>query len=142
MQIQEFDYWKQNVIKLREESTFATITPETEVLIAPVKNIKQEYRFFVVNHKIVTGSRYKVGTRVIYTEAIEQDAIDYAQYIADIWGPSSFYALDIALTEEGFKVLEINCGTSAGFYATNVTKIVEALETMVNEIENIARIIS
>ena len=122
--------WKHRIIKLREESTFATVTPETLVVVAPLKKIMQEYRFFVVDGKVITGSRYKVGDRVIYSEVIDQNLINYTQMIADIWVPSQFCAIDIAYCRGEFKVLEVNCATSAGMYAADVFKIVEAIERM------------
>ena len=49
-----------------ETDTVNVITEETQILVSPVKNIQQEVRCWVVGGKVVTASRYKLGTRVIY----------------------------------------------------------------------------
>ena len=41
-----------------------TITDNTEVLIAPVQLIKEEYRFFIINKNIVTGCQYNINGNI------------------------------------------------------------------------------
>ena len=36
---------------------------ELEVMVSPVQSIYREYRLFIVNHKVVTGSVYRIGGR-------------------------------------------------------------------------------
>ena len=95
---------------------------------SPGKRIYREYRFFVVNGKVVTGSQYRVGLRVFSTECNEKDVIRYAQKMVDLWSPDVGYVLDIADTPEGFKVIEVNCLNASGFYACDMGKVVFALE--------------
>jgi len=47
--------------------------------------------------------------------------------MVDMWQPADAFVLDIALTHNGYKVLEVNCLNSAGFYAADVSKLVQAI---------------
>lgn len=48
----------------------------------------------------------------------------------EIWQPARAFVIDIALTQESYKIVEINCINSAGFYAADVSKIVNAIQKM------------
>lgn len=124
----EFYEWKQRVIDT--DNDLATLKPETMVMYSSPKKIYREYRFFVVNGNIVTGSQYKLGNRVLHDTNIDPDVVAYAQQMVDLWQPALAFVIDIALTPEGCKVIEINNFNSAGFYASDVGKIVDAIENM------------
>jgi len=89
-----------------------------------------ETRFFVVDGKIVTGSLYKRGNKVIYDSNIDPDVQKFAQEMVDFWQPNRAFVIDIALTPDGCKIVEINNINSSGFYASNVNKIIDAIEGM------------
>jgi len=99
----EFDSWRQNMIdsegiiidgSLRRHKL--GLTSETDIVIAPVQSIQREYRFFVVDGKVVTGSLYKLGGKACYSNVIDQDAQDYAQAMVDEWQPDRAFVMDIA----------------------------------------------
>lgn len=118
--------WQQQVQAIADD--FATLTPETLVLAAPLKEIQAEYRFFVVAGQVVTGSQYKLGNRVRTAPGCHPAALELAQTAARHWSPACAFVLDVALTETGPFILEINCLTSAGFYEAEVGRLVDALE--------------
>ena len=134
-----FDYpeyleWRHRVVDLRED-TGTTLKPQTPVLICASKEIMREYRLWVVDHKIVTASLYKIGSRVVYDGNVDDDVILFGtNLVTDMpptrWVPDRAFVLDIALTPDGFKIIEINCLNAAGLYAANVGKLVEAIENM------------
>ncbi len=125
----EFKEWRERILELGWEGS---VKGSTCVVQAPVKEIYREYRFFIVNGKVVTGSQYRVGMRVFSTECHEKDVIEYAQRMVDLWSPDVGFVIDIALTPEGFKVIEINCLNASGFYACDMSKVVFALEKIYN----------
>jgi hypothetical protein len=127
-----FSEWQHKVVVLHEQDTSAymSLTGDTMVSYGPVRTIYREYRFFIVDGRAVTQSVYKVGTKVMYSADVEPDAIAYANRIASIWGPARAYCLDICLTPDGYRVMEINCINSAGFYAIDIPKFVDAIESM------------
>ena len=116
-------------LKIGEESSLGLdFDIEEQVMVAPVRNIYQETRFFVVDGKIVTHSLYRTGGRILYRESSETDpeAVEFAQRMIDRWTPDDAFVLDLALTDDGYKVLEINSINCSGFYKSDVTKLVAA----------------
>ena len=109
------------------------IPNDTKILIAPLQKIYKEYRFFVVDKKVITGSLYKEGTRVIARKCIDTDVINFAQKMVNIWQPIEAFVIDIARTPGGLKVVEINCLNASGFYACDMSLVIMALEEMVNK---------
>lgn len=124
--------WLSELKDVKEEP-FSPLHKNTEILIASAKNIYVEYRFFVIKGKVVTGSMYKRGQRVYADPKVDQEVIDFAQKMVDKWQPAKAFVIDIADTEQGFKVIEINNLNSAGFYASNCQKIIEELEKLEGE---------
>jgi hypothetical protein len=106
------------------------LTEDTEVVISDVKTIYKEFRFFMIDNKLVTGSLYRLGTRLCLDENIEPDAHRFASKMIELWQPARAFVIDIALTEEGYKIVEVNCINSAGFYAADVSKIVNYMQEM------------
>lgn len=99
-----------------------------EVIVSPVRQIYREYRLFVVNNEVVTGSVYKVGGKPHISSDIEDDVRAYARKIISRWTPAESLVIDIALTPEGFKVIEFNNINSSGFYASDVARYVQAIQ--------------
>lgn len=108
-----------------------TLNAETEVVVAPIKHIQQEYRFFVVNNKIAAGSSYKIGDRVTASECVDRDVEIYVHGCMQTWQPDYAYVIDIARTPDGFKIIEYNCINGSGFYACDCQQIVEHLSNLV-----------
>jgi hypothetical protein len=100
-----------------------------DVIVSPVKQIYREYRLFVVNYKVVTGSVYKIGGRPEVSADVEEYVLDYARGVIAKWTPAESFVIDICLTEQGLKVIEFNNINSSGFYACDVAKYVDAIQT-------------
>ncbi|MCE3606086.1 ATP-grasp domain-containing protein [Massilia sp. P8910] len=100
-----------------------------DVIVSPVKAIYREYRLFIVNRKVVTGSVYRIGGRAEISPDVEDDVLDYARGVIDRWTPAQSFVMDVCLTQEGLKVIEFNNINSSGFYAINVPKYVDAIQT-------------
>lgn len=130
MSIKQLKEWLVKVRNLEGENSFTSITVDDDIVVAPLQDINAEYRFFVVNGKVITGSRYKLGSRVSYSSMVEPQVYDFAQKMVNIWSPNQAFAIDIALTPSGFKVIEINSINSAGFYHCDMGKFIHAIENM------------
>jgi hypothetical protein len=98
------------------------------VVVSSVKEIYREYRLFVVNRKVITGSVYKVAGRPYISEFIEDYVIDYVNEVIKKWTPVDSFVIDIGLTDQGLKVIEFNNINSSGFYASDVVKYVNAIQ--------------
>lgn len=108
----------------------STLPLTTEVLLCPIKEIWAEYRFFVVDGKVVTGSLYKRGNTVLYDSFVPPEVLSYAQQMVDLWQPDLCFVLDVADTPIGYKIIEVNNINSAGFYAVDMFKLVVAIEEL------------
>jgi len=125
----DFFDWVQTYSVVEEEE-FQPLHKNTKIAIANYKKIKAEYRFFVVDGKVVTGSLYKRGNQLYQSDVIDNDVLWFTQKMIFSWEPADAFVIDIADTENGFKVIEINNINSAGFYASDTYKIIEALERL------------
>lgn len=126
----EFETWRRDTENAHKDG-YTTLTPDTDVVVSPLKEIHSEWRFFVVDGKIVTGSLYK-RYGVLYQQELlhDDEVIPYAQEMVDMWHPDRAFVIDVALTDEGYKVIEYNCMNSCGFYKSDVGKIVTAINAM------------
>lgn len=119
--------WQHRVIDLKLTDNGSTLTENTEVMCSPIKRIYDEYRYFVVDGKVVTGSRYKMGKRIIYGDT--DGNLDIAQEFANKLSShiNHPYVLDVAFTDKGYKVIELNTLNCAGFYAIDIQRLVNSL---------------
>lgn len=125
----EFKEWKQKIIDAAMiPENYSTITPDTMAVIAEIKPIHQEVRFFIVDGKIATYSQYKSGNSVIYSPQVDQYVIDYVNKMLEIWMPDRCFCMDIAITDGIPKILETNSINSSGLYAIDIQKFVMAVE--------------
>ncbi len=124
----DFFDWIQSISQIEEEE-FQPLHKNTKIAVANYKEIYSEYRMFIVDGKIVTGSMYKLGNN--FTQLEVKDNYNLEWFTADMinrWQPAPAFVIDIADTPDGFKVIEINNINSAGFYAADPQKIVAAIE--------------
>jgi hypothetical protein len=127
--------WK-GIDSLGDEADPAGLRRDTLVMMCAPKNIAREYRFWIVDGRVVTGSQYKLGSRVLYSSDIDPDVKTFAvsrvaSISVDRWNPLRAFVLDVALMRDGSKkVVELNTFNAAGLYAADVAKIVEAIEGM------------
>lgn len=101
---------------------------QMQVVVSPVKAIYREYRLFIVDRKVVTGSVYRIGGRAEISPDVEDDVLEYARGIIARWTPAESFVMDVCLTQDGLKVIEFNNINSSGFYAINVPKYVDAMQ--------------
>jgi hypothetical protein len=104
------------------------ISEDTMIVIAHPQEIKAEWRWFVIDGKVISGSMYRRAGCLYLEEAVEKDLIEEAQSMVDgKWLPCSCCVMDLALTKNGLKVIEFNCINSSGFYNHNIQAILTQL---------------
>lgn len=123
---ENFKAWQEKAVAYGD-----TLNGDTLVAVSPVKKIRREWRFFVVNGNVVAGSLYKIGNMVKSDSNVDPEVYDFANKMANEWPMDLAFVIDIALTDDGYKVIEYNCINSAGFYAADCQKIVSALSAFV-----------
>lgn len=104
------------------------VDSHTLILVAPYQPVDREWRFVVVDGKIVSGSQYRNASGTKLVEA-ELDIAAYAQSAVDKAMSAGFttdraWCIDICETKESLHVLEIGCFSCAGLYVAPKEPIV------------------
>lgn len=100
------------------------------ILVAPTQNILEEHRFVIIDGRIITGSYYKKrkGHHLEFYEKEIKKGPAWSFVEANIkYQPSRAFTIDSCLTEDGYKIVELNSFSHAGLYSCNIKKIVEAM---------------
>jgi hypothetical protein len=120
----------QKVLFLSEaEIPNGSLRHNTKLMLTKPVRILKEWRLWAVGGKIVTYSLYKEGSRVVYRHEIDDDALDFAQYLVDLNADySPAYVIDICRTEDGLRMIETNCINAAGFYAADLMKLASKID--------------
>jgi ATP-grasp domain, R2K clade family 3 len=110
---------------------YTHLKDDDSIVISPVAEIAQEWRFFVVDGRVVAGSQYKHDGVKRIREPIGEGAWTRAHWMAEEWLPSPNIVMDICRLKSGeFKVVEFNCLNSSGWYNADILKVVLALEAL------------
>jgi hypothetical protein len=123
--------WKQ-ALDENFKNRYSLLKETTTIQVSSVKTIYQEIRFWVIGGKVITGSRYKLGDRIEYSEHSDPEALEYAQKMVDIYQLADAFVIDICLTDDGWKIVECNCINCSGFYLCNIQKMIMELEYYFN----------
>lgn len=119
-----------NLLKLGEPDP-AGLSLCTSMMMAPPKNIVAEYRFWIVDGKVITWSLYKRGNGVIYSSEIDDDVKWFASAMVQGCQIARAYVIDIArMIDNSFRLIEANTLNASGLYAADVNKLVFAIEDM------------
>ncbi len=100
------------------------LSPDTPILVAEPVGISHEWRLFLVDGKVSTGSHYRSRQRLNVYAGIPDEVIEFAEKLARVWQPAPVFVLDVARSGDQLYVVEINCFNSSGFYASDVAKLV------------------
>lgn len=124
--------WEDKLIQLENNPFFTKDKFNDLIQIGPVKKIYKEARIWIVDGKIVTSSYYRYGDNVQWVENVEQEGLEFAQSMVDLYQVADAFVMDICLTPYGWKIVEINCINCSGFYKGDMQKVLIALENKYN----------
>ena len=117
--------------------SYGDLSPELLVMISPPQDLIDEYRFFIGDGEVITGSTYKINGEHDEREGFTVEAYNLAMEVAkEKWQPSSVYSIDVCSLEPkhgefvSYRVVEVNGFNSAGLYACDYEKLIRR----VNEI--------
>ena len=115
------------------------ITDDYQMILSTPKQIISEYRFFVVNGEIVSGSQYNEFGNFCIKNIDNSEYANHHSFVdkmISIYSPDNSFVIDIAEMGDGsFKVVECNCINCSGFYAVNIHKLIECLNEAYNSYE-------
>lgn len=104
------------------------LTDDVLIQVSPLKRIQKEYRFWIVDGKVITGSLYKMGHRACFSNQVEESALIYCQKMVQKYELSKAFVMDVCLVDGKYKIVECGCINCAGFYEADMQKIITALE--------------
>lgn len=90
---------------------------------SPVQPIKAEWRCWVIGGTVIEISQYRRNEQMSLSRETNNEIFEVAQGLADIYLPAPCVVLDIALTENGYKLIEFNPIHCSGWYAGNVNNV-------------------
>lgn len=109
---------------------------DTIILNRPIE-ILREYRTWVINGKVAAVVGYKNGSRVRPWDVEEYEGAPITEFAVAQWAKLAAleaFVLDVAVTNEGLKVVEINDVHASGFYRTeHILDVVAELANYVGE---------
>ena len=114
---------------------FSELSKDQLIQVGTVKKIYKEARIWIVGSKVVTSSYYRYGANVEYTENVEPEGLEFAQSMVDLYQVADSFVMDICLTTDGWKIVEINCINCSGFYKGDMQRVLIALEDRYNPIK-------
>lgn len=120
--------WNDFVYNKLNDPNERSINEHTKIQVSLPHFLIKEARVWIVGAKVITSSYYKFHGDVEFEEHVSKDGLNFAQQMAALYNVADAYVMDIVYTIDGWKIMEINCINSAGFYKGNVMKIILALE--------------
>lgn len=115
------------------------------VVVAPAVEIDEEYRFIVVDKKVVSGSLYmdkdnRKSWSAYYDRVCgDEIAWRFAEEMALIYQPDKAFTLDICKLPNGeYKVIEVNSFCCGSMYGNDYDEVVKAVnELCISDFEDI-----
>lgn len=107
------------------------------ILVCKQKSILDESRFIIVGDEVVAGSRYNING--IHKEDINysKEALELANIVAKSSNkPEEIFTCDVAMTNHGPKIVELNSFSSAGWYACDANIIIDKVSSFVLDMYN------
>lgn len=121
--------WQDFVVQSLTNPKTPILHQDSLVQASTPQKIFKEARLWIVGKQIVDAVYYKFHGDVVFEQTVAPEGLEFAKKMLDIFEVAEAFVLDICLTTEGWKIVEINCINSAGFYPnSNVASVLRALE--------------
>lgn len=119
--------WKDFVFEALESQN-NRINEDSLIQVSKAKRTIKEARLWIVGGQIIDGGYYEFNNNAPFEEKVSEDGLSFAHEMIKLFNLEEAFVMDICLTEEGWKIVEINCINSSGFYPnTNVKSVIKAL---------------
>jgi len=118
------------LVEAEKRQAGGTAKLELPVIIAKPRDIDHEWRLFMVDGSVVSGSRYMSWGELSISPQVPAEVISFAERASARWSPARAFVMDIAAAEGALFILEINGFNSSGLYACNPRAIVAKVTSM------------
>ena len=118
-----------------ELAAFYDVPDHELVVVAPAQRLQSEWRFVVVDGRVVSGSCYRNEDRSCRKTDDNPDAIRFAERVAaNDWSPDLAWTIDVALTTTGeYRLIEIGSFSYANLYACDLHAVIDAVQKVAVE---------
>lgn len=118
-----------------ELAAFYDVADHELVVIAPVQRLQCEWRFVVVDGRVVSGSCYRNEDRPCRIAEVTPDAKHFAEKVVSCgWSPDRAWTMDVARTMSGeHRLIEIGSFSYANLYACDLHAVVDAVQRVAVE---------
>lgn len=118
-----------------ELAAFYDVPDQELVVVAPAQRLQSEWRFVVVDGRVVSGSCYRNEDRPCRITGATPDAMQFAEMVASNgWSPDRAWTIDVALTMTGeYRLIEIGSFSYANLYACDFHAVVDAVQKVAVE---------
>lgn len=114
-------------------------------VVSPGVEINEEYRFIVVDGKVVSGSLYmdnnnrKIWSAYYDKGCNDEDAWKFAEEMAKIYQPDRAFTIDVCKLPSGeYKLIELNSFCCGSMYGNDYDKVVMAInECCIKDFEDV-----
>lgn len=110
-------------LKLVDEGVVPDAPRDSLFIVSQPYGIEAEYRLFILNGKIITGSEYRPNI----SKEIPEKVIDFANTVIEQWCPEPIFVLDIAVSMGNCYVMEVQNFHSSGFYDSDIDLLVKSI---------------
>lgn len=115
--------WWVKELQIIKNLPWSRIAPETLVIVAPYQEILAEFRLLMYRDEIIDFSRYDDNGADINLKLSDARSL-----VSSIFHyPDAFYSLDVAITEDGAKILELNSLACAGWYDCDPGRVIDKI---------------
>jgi hypothetical protein len=101
---------------------------ETLVQASRPRQLYKEARVWIVGKQVVAATYYKFHGNTLFEQEVDREGLDFVQQMIGIFNVAEAFVMDIGFTSEGWKIVEINCINSAGFYNIPIKPLFRSLE--------------
>ena len=120
--------WNDFVQYSLENPRTPLLNKDALVQASPPQNIKKEARLWIVGGQIVEAVYYRFNDDEPFEATVAPAGIEFAREMTATFSVAEAFVMDVCLTSQGWKIVEINCIKSAVLYPnTNVKSLVNAL---------------
>jgi len=99
-----------------------------QVVVAPVQDVRREWRYIVYGNDVIAGSAYQVMGRKSLPDDPTGSPWKFAEKVAAfLTGPDPLYILDVCEASYKLRLLELNPFSGADLYACHLGPVVEAV---------------
>lgn len=99
------------------------VDPHTLCMVSHTAHIKKEYRLIFIDGKYVSGSQYMVNMKLHVDSSVPSDVIEYSKTVHSKYDLPPWVVLDIGITRNGPRVIELNQIETSSFYGADLDKI-------------------